>query len=299
MDLPQRIEELKEERNAVILAHNYQLPEVQEVADYTGDSLGLSIKASEAKAEVIVFCGVDFMAESAKILSPSKKVLLPEWGAKCPMAAMCTPEAIREKRREFSQASVVGYVNTSAACKAEMDYCCTSANAVKVVESVDADQIIFVPDMNLGQYVQRFTDKRIILWPGFCPTHQAITPQMVRLEKQRHPEAAFIAHPECRPEVIDMADFVGSTSQMIDFVAGTDRREVIVGTESDMIYRLKGEAPHIEYHPLPVAVCPTMKMITVESIRHSLESLTPSVELDEEVINRAKVPLSRMTEIGR
>jgi quinolinate synthase len=300
MDILKRIEDLKKERNAVILAHNYQIPEVQDVADHLGDSLGLSVTASRIEADVIVFCGVDFMAESAKILSPAKTVILLNGGAKCPMAAMCTPSMIRSMKEIHPEAKVVGYVNSSAECKAEMDLCCTSANAVKVVESIDAKEIIFVPDRNLGQYVQRFVpEKEIILWPGFCPTHQGITPDQVNAIKNEHPDAVFIAHPECRPEIIDMADFVGSTQGMVTYVRETEAKEIIVGTELDMTYRLRKEAPDRIFHHLPMAVCPTMKMISLDSIVSSMERMAPTIELDPDIIEKARIPLERMTAIGR
>ena len=300
MDILKRIEYLKNQRNAVILAHNYMIAEVQEAADYVGDSLGLSITASRVDADVIVFCGVDFMAESAKILSPGKTILHPEPGAKCPMAAMCTPNALLEMKRKYPEAKVVGYVNSSAECKAEMDLCCTSANAVKIVKSLEAEKIIFVPDCNLGLYVQRFVpDKEIILWPGFCPTHQGITPRQVEALKAEHPSALFMAHPECRPEIIDIADFVGSTNGMINFVAETDAEEIIVGTELDMVYPLSKKAPDKKFYWLSTAVCPTMKMITLESIIRSLENMQYEVELSTDTIERARIPLERMTKIGR
>ena len=300
MDIRERIEELKNETNAVILAHNYQVPEVQDVADHLGDSLGLSITASKVDADVIVFCGVDFMAESAKILSPDKTVILPESEAKCPMAAMCTPTMIIEMKERYPEAKVVGYVNSSADCKAEMDLCCTSANAVKVVKSIDSKQVIFVPDRNLGQYVQRFLpEKEIILWPGFCPTHQGITLDQVNAIKEKHPSAIFIVHPECRPEVIDMADFVGSTQGMVNFAKETDAMEIIVGTELDMAYRLRGAVPEKLFLHLPMAVCNTMKMITLDSIMLSLMTKAPTIELSQEIIAKARIPLEKMTQIGR
>ncbi|NYT11335.1 MAG: quinolinate synthase NadA [Methanomassiliicoccales archaeon] len=300
MDILKRIDELKNKRNAVILAHNYMIAEVQEAADYVGDSLGLSITASKVDADVIVFCGVDFMAESAKILSPDKTIIHPESGAKCPMAAMCTPDALLDMRKKYPEAKVVGYVNSSAECKAEMDLCCTSANAVKVVKSLEVEKVIFVPDCNLGHYVQRFVpDKEIILWPGFCPTHQGITPEQVKSLKAEHPSAIFMAHPECRPEIIDIADFVDSTNGMINFVSETDADEVIVGTELDMVYPLSKKAPNKKFYWLPNAICPTMKMITLDSIIRSLERMEYKVELPKETIERAKLPLERMTQIGR
>jgi len=296
----ERILELKKEKNAVILAHNYQRPEIQDLADFVGDSLGLSIQASKVEAEVIVFCGVDFMAESAKILNPQKIVVHPEPKARCPMAAMCELEGLIEIKRKYPSAKVVGYVNTTAACKTEMDVCCTSSNAVKVVSSLHDKEIIFVPDENLGRYVQRFVkDKNIILWPGFCPTHNAIKPDQIKRLKKAHPDAVVIVHPECRPEVIDLADAVKSTEGMIKFVKASDKREFIIGTEKELIYRLKKENPEKIFYSIPGAICPTMKMITLSSVAKALENLAPRVELDEETIRKAKIPLERMMEIGR
>lgn len=291
---------MKQDKNAVILAHNYQIPEVQEIADFVGDSLGLSIEASQTDADIIVFCGVDFMAESAKILSPEKTVLLPEAGAKCPMAAMCDPGSIMHMKEEYPDAAVVGYVNTSAESKAEMDYCCTSANAVKVVQSIDEDRVIFVPDNNLGRYVKRsVTDKEVILFPGFCPTHQSFTPAQISKLKEAHPGVEVLVHPESRPEVIEKADFVGSTSGIIRRVHESDAKEFIVGTEMGIISRLKRERPDKAYYELPSGICPPMKMIDLDSVVNSLEKVETVIELDLEIIERAGIPLERMTQIGR
>jgi quinolinate synthase len=298
--LAERIERLKRERNAIILAHNYSLPEVQDVADFVGDSLGLSIQASETDAEVIVFCGVDFMAESAKILSPSKKVILPEEGAKCAMAAMCTPRMIQEMKEKHPGAWVVGYVNSSAECKAEMDVCCTSANAVKVVRSVEVKEVIFVPDSNLGLYVQsQVPEKKVHLWPGFCPTHQAFTAEMVRRAKEEHPGAEVLVHPEARPEVIALADMVGSTEGILRRALSSDTKEFIIVTELGMVHRLEKEAPGKRFYEIPGSVCPTMKMVTLGSIVRSLEELGPEIHLDPGLIERARIPLERMVAIGR
>ncbi len=291
---------LREEKDAVILAHNYQRPEIQDLADFVGDSLGLSIQASKVKARVIVFCGVDFMAESAKILNPDRIVVHPEPKAKCPMAAMCDVEGLLDLRAKHPDARVVGYVNTTAACKAEMDVCCTSSNAVKVVQSLDTKKVIFVPDENLGMYVQRFVkDKEMILWPGFCPTHDAIGPERILKAKGEHPEALVVVHPECRPEVIDIADAVKSTEGMVRFIRSSERREFIIGTERELIHRLKKENPDKVFYSIPGAVCPTMKMITLSSVTKALESLSPTVEIDERTMARARAPLERMMEIGR
>lgn len=295
----ERIEELKRERNAVILAHNYQVPEIQDIADYVGDSLGLALQASKTDADVIVFCGVDFMAESAKILNPDKTVLHPEPMAKCPMAAMCTVEGIKMLKKDFPKADVVAYVNTSAECKAEADVCCTSSNAVKVIDSLESDIIIFIPDENLASCSQRDTDKDIIMWPGYCPTHDSITKEKVEALKKEHPDAVILAHPECPPEVIDIADFVCSTEGMISAAKSSDKTEFIVGTETDMIYRLSKEVPDKTFYPVKGAVCPTMKLITLENIISALENMSPEVVVDEEIAARAREPLRKMIEIGR
>lgn len=294
-----RIVELKKERNAVILAHNYQLPEVQDIADFLGDSLGLALAAANTTADVIVFCGVDFMAESAKILNPNKTVLHPETKAKCPMAAMCEPKGLRLLKKDFPRAEVVAYVNTSAECKAEADVCCTSSNAVKVVNSLDSDLVIFVPDENLASYAQRSTDKDIIPWPGYCPTHESITVEKLMKLKEEHPSAAIVVHPECRPDVIDIADAVHSTDGMLGYVQGSERTEFIIGTELDMTYRLSKENPEKRFYSVPGAICPTMKLITLENIITALESMSPEIALDPVLMERARKPLQRMMDIGR
>ncbi len=297
MSYQERIDTLKRELRAIILAHNYQPPEVQDIADHVGDSLGLSILASETNAEVIVFCGVDFMAESAKILNPETTVLIPEKGAKCPMAAMCTAEAIREMRKRYPEAVVVGYVNSTAESKAEMDVCCTSANAIPVVRAVEADQVIFVPDGNLGAYVAKHVDKEIILWDGFCPTHQSMTATDIASLQRHNPGAKVMAHPECTSEVLEMAEIIGSTEGMV--TALSDDGEYIVATERDMIHRLSKTAPGARFHEVRGSVCPPMKMTTLESIVRSLETMTWKVELSDDIIRRARIPLQRMIQMGR
>jgi len=300
MSLVTRVRELKKERNAVILAHNYQLPEVQDLADFVGDSLGLSIQATKTKADVIVFCGVDFMAESAKVLNPSKKVLLPELDAQCPMAAMLDVEGLLELKVKHPAAEVVGYVNSSAATKAEMDVCCTSSNAVKVVSSLRSQKIIFVPDENLGKWVQRTVkDKEMILWPGFCPTHNSVTPEQIQKEKDLHPAAQVVAHPECRPEVLDLADAVKSTEGMIKFVRESTAKEFIIVTERELLHRLRKEAYGKRFHAIPGMVCPSMKRISLSSVVASLEGMRHEIVLPEAIIRRARMPLERMMAIGR
>jgi len=300
MSLVDAIQQLKKDRNAVILAHNYQPPEIQDVADFVGDSLGLSVQASRTEADVIIFCGVDFMAESAKVLNPTKKVILPEPQAMCPMAAMCDAETLKEVKAKYPNVAVVAYVNTSAAVKAETDICCTSSNAIKVVGSLDAKRILFVPDCNLGRYVQRFfPDKELIVWPGYCPTHDSITPEDIRKLRSEHPHAVVLVHPECRPEVIDMADKVASTEGMIKFAQKSDAKEFIIATEGEMTYRLGKEVPGKKFYSIPCAVCPTMKMIDLQKVHDSLMNLEPCIELPQEIIDKARIPLERMMEIGR
>lgn len=298
-DLQRRVRELREERGAVVLAHNYQLGEVQEVADFLGDSLDLSKRAAETDAKVIVFCGVRFMAETAAILSPDKVVLLPEPAAGCPMADMIDAESLRAMKAKHPGAAVVCYVNTSAEVKAEADVCCTSANAAEVVSRFPADrEILFVPDRNLGRNVQLQTGReRMTLWPGFCNVHDRIRPEHVARRRAEHPAAAVIVHPECRPEVVELADAALSTSGMVRFAAETEARTVVVGTELGLIYRLAKENPDKTFVPLTEqAVCPTMKMTTLEGVVWALESLEPRVTVEEEVRRRAEVAVRRMTD---
>jgi quinolinate synthase len=300
MSLQEQILKVKEERDAVILAHNYQIPEVQDIADFVGDSLGLSMQAAKTHAKVIVFCGVDFMAESAKVLNPCKTVLLPELNAQCPMAAMLDVEGLLELKAKHTDAAVVGYVNTSAATKAEMDICCTSSNAVKVVLSLKERKAIFVPDENLGMWVQRSVrDKELILWPGFCPTHASITPEQIAQSKRLHPHAQVVAHPECRPEVLDLADAVRSTEGMIRFVSECEAKEFIIATEKELVHRLKKEAPGKAFHTIPGTVCPNMKRTNLNSILRALEEMRHEILLPEDIMRRAKVPLERMMKVGR
>ncbi|MHB0912803.1 MAG: quinolinate synthase NadA [Armatimonadota bacterium] len=293
-----RIEVYQAKRHAVILAHNYQLPEIQEVADFVGDSLELARKAAETEAETIVFCGVHFMAETAKILSPKKTVLIPDPKAGCPMADMITVERLREFKAKHPGLPVVAYVNTSAAVKAEVDICCTSANALKVVEAVDSDEILFVPDKCLADYVARHTKKRIIPYPGFCPTHHRILPEDILRQKAAHPEALVIAHPECSPAVIDLADHVASTSGMVRYVKESPAREFIIGTEQGIIHRLAKDSPEKKfYSPTEHTICPNMKKITLEKLAWSLEDNEHKIELDPATIEKARTSIERMIEI--
>lgn len=297
-ELIEKILQLKGQRNAVILAHNYQLGEVQDIADFVGDSLGLSQKAAETDAEVIVFCGVHFMAETASILCPDKVVLLPDIHAGCPMADMITAEKLRQRKKELPDAAVVCYVNSTAEVKAESDICCTSANAVKVVESLDAREILFVPDQYLGHYISTKTNKKMILWPGFCHTHIRIQPQHITNLRQEYPQAKVVVHPECRPEVIALADEVLSTGGLCRYASRSEVKEVIVGTEIGIIHRLRKENPSKKFIPASEqAVCPRMKLITLEGILWSLQEMTPEIKVPEAIRLRARVAVDKMLKV--
>jgi len=291
---------LREQRQAVILAHNYQIGEVQDIADLVGDSLELSQKAARTNARVIVFCGVHFMAETASILSPEKTVLLPAINAGCPMADMITADELRKKKREHPGVPVVCYVNSSAEVKAESDICCTSANALKVVESIPADEVIFVPDQYLGHYVSTKTRKKMLLWPGYCPTHVKILVEDIIKLKKQFPNAKVVVHPECTAEVIDLADEALSTSGILKFAQKTEAKEIIVGTEVGIIHRLKKENPEKTFIPASKkAVCPNMKRINLEKVLWSLQDMSSEVRVPEEIRSRAKRAVDRMLEIGR
>jgi len=296
--LIEEILRLKRERNAIILAHNYQMGEVQDIADLVGDSLELSQRAAQTDAEVIVFCGVHFMAETASILCPDKVVLLPDMNAGCPMANMVTADALRGKKKEHPGAVVVCYVNSSAEVKAESDVCCTSANAVKIVDKLPSGiEIIFVPDQYLGHYVSTKTEKQMILWPGYCPTHIRIKAQDIIRLREEHPQAKAVVHPECRLEVIALADEVLSTGGMCRFAGSTEAKEVIVATEIGIIHRLRKENPDKSFIPASEqAVCPRMKLITMERILWTLEEMTPEVKVPEEIRLRAKASVDKMLE---
>ncbi|MDP2796112.1 MAG: quinolinate synthase NadA [Methanoregula sp.] len=286
---------LKEERNAIILVHNYQLPEVQDIADLCGDSLELSRAAATMDGEVIVFCGVDFMAETAAILSPDKVVLLPAPDACCPMAQMISAEELRFAKARDPDAAVVCYVNTPAEVKAESDICCTSSNAVKVVNSVKQDRVIFVPDRNLGRYAARFTKKEVLPWEGFCIVHDQITPAHVAAARQAHPGAVLIVHPECRPEVIDLADRVASTSGIIHKVCTSLKQDFIIGTEVGVLHRLGKECPKKRCYPLSqAAVCRNMKKTDLAKVRDALQTLRPRITVPDEIADRARGAIERM-----
>jgi quinolinate synthase len=294
--LSEEIKRLKKERRAVILSHVYQRPEVQEIADFVGDSLGLAQQAAKTDAEVIVFCGVHFMAESAAILSPDKIVLLPEIKAGCPMADMVTVEALRERKKEIPGVIVVCYVNTSAAVKAESDVCCTSANAVKVVSSLPEDRpVLFIPDKNLGQYVARQTGRKIHLWEGYCNTHDRLFAEDVLAAREAHPEALVLVHPECHPEVIDLADAVASTTGMIRFARESSAREFIIGTETGILHQFRKQCPDKEFYlASDKLICPNMKATTLEKVHRALVTLEPRVTVPPEIREKALRSLERM-----
>jgi quinolinate synthase len=298
-ELINRIANYKAQRRAVILAHNYQAPEVQDIADFTGDSLERWRKAAETDAETIIFCGVTFMAETAKILSPDKTVILPEREAGCPMADMITPEELRQKKAEFPGVPVVCYVNSSAAVKAESDICCTSANAVKVVQSLPGNEIIFIPDKYLGTWAANQTSKKVHLWPGFCPTHARIRPEDIVEMRRKHPAAKVVVHPECRPEATALADAVLSTSGIIRYAARPDVRQLIVGTETGVLHRMRRDNPGKEFFPVNErAICPNMKLTTLEKVLWSLEDMKPEIELPEGIRLKALKAVTRMLEIA-
>jgi quinolinate synthase len=301
MTLSDKILELKKEKNAVILAHNYQRSDVQDIADYVGDSIELCRKAMEEKdAKIIVFCAVDFMAESAAILNPDKKVLLPTLGARCPMAQMLTVDEIKRSKVHYPTAPVVLYVNTLAVSKANCDICCTSANAVEVIESLDADTVLFGPDRNLAEYVQRKTGKTVIPIPewGFCPTHLLFQPEDVQILKARHPDAKVMVHPECTFEMQRAADFVGSTSQMCRYAKESKDKTFIVGTEEGILHRLRKENPQKKFTlAYEEAVCPNMKLNTLDRLYTSLKEEKCSISVPKPVAKQARKALERMFQI--
>ncbi|MDY0087066.1 MAG: quinolinate synthase NadA [Coriobacteriia bacterium] len=294
------IRELAAERDAVILAHNYQRAEIQDVADFVGDSLGLSREAAATDASVIVFAGVHFMAETAKILSPDKTVLMPEVRAGCPMADMLTAEQLAAWRTDHPGAPVVTYVNSSAEVKALSDICCTSANAVEVVRSLGAETVLFGPDRNLAAWVaQQLPETEVIAWDGWCPTHDEVTAEEVRDVMGEHPSAKVIAHPECQPWVTALADEVLSTSQMIRYAAQTDVDELIVITEEGLLHALSKVAPGKRFYNLtPKMICPNMKATTIEKVRDSLAKMQTAIEVDPDIAHRALTAVERMVAVG-
>lgn len=291
---------LAEERDALILAHNYQRDEIQEMAHITGDSLALSMEAAQTDRSVIVFCGVHFMAESAAILAPDKTVLLPRLDAGCPMADMITADGLREMKSRYPGVPVVTYVNSSAAVKAESDICCTSANAVKVVASLEEPEVILAPDRNLGRYIADQVDKTCHFWDGYCPTHERFTVEDVRAAQADYPEALFMAHPECPPEVLAIADHICSTSGMYTFAKANPAQQFIVGTEAGILYRLRKENPEKTFVlPTTRLICPNMKLTSIEDVLQSLQTMSPRVTVPEAVRIPAKLALDRMLAVPR
>ncbi len=297
--LVNKILELKKKRNAVILAHNYQTPEIQDIADFVGDSLGLSVQAAGTQADVIVFCGVYFMAETAAILSPHKTVLLPDKHAGCPMADMITAEQLTQFKGEHPDALVVCYVNSTAEVKALSDYCCTSSNAVKLVSNLPADrEIIFVPDQHLGAFVQERSGRKMILWPGFCPTHVRMSAEQINDARSAHPGAVVLAHPECGPAVRAVADQLLSTSQMIAFAGKSPANQFIIATEEGLLHSLRKKYPYKEFYPVSdKAICPNMKKITLEKLLWSLEDMQTVIAVPPGIAQKARRALDRMLEV--
>ena len=293
------INELKKIKNAVIVAHNYQVDEVQEIADVVGDSLALSQYCASSTADVIVFCGVHFMAESAKILSPGKTVLLPESGAGCPMADMVTEEELSIKKKQHPDAAVVCYINSSAAVKALSDICCTSSNAIEIVRSIKERDILFVPDQNLGRYTAKMVpEKNVILWDGFCVTHHRVKKEDALKVKELHPDAMLLVHPECREDVLSVADFIGSTKQIIDFASKSSHNKFIIGTEMGVLYKLKKENPEKEFYLMTQGlICPNMKKTTLKSVFDSLNEMKSEISLDEGIRLKAFAALDRMLSV--
>lgn len=298
-NLSDEILRLKKERNAIILAHNYQVPEVQDVADIVGDSYSLSQHAAETDSDVIVFCGVNFMAESAKILSPDKTVLLPVKNAGCPMADMVTAPRLREMKDRYPDAAVVCYVNSSAEVKAESDICCTSSNALKVIESLEHKQVIFVPDENLGSYIaSKVKDKEIILWKGFCITHKSVKVDEVKKIKRMYPNAQILMHPECEPEVQKLADFLGSTSEIIRYAGEIPEKDVIIGTEEGVLHLLKKQNPDKNFYLLSTGlICTNMKKTRLEDVHNALLNMQHEIHVDEAIRLKALKSLERMLKI--
>lgn len=297
--LVEEIARLKVEKRAIILAHNYQPGEIQDIADFVGDSLELSRKAAAVEQEIIVFCGVHFMAETAKILAPGKKVLLPDLKARCPMADMVSGDDLRWMKKQHPGKKVVAYVNTTAEVKAETDVCCTSANAVKVVSNLSDEEIIFVPDRNLAAYVSQKTGKQLHYWDGYCPIHEDIRARHIKKMKERHPEAEVWAHPECRPEVLQLTDLILSTGQMIREAPKSEAREVIVATEVGILHRLRKENPAIKFYPArEKAVCKNMKRINLKKVYKTLLLEKPEVVVDPTLARRAREAINQMVRFG-
>jgi len=289
----------KEKREAIILAHVYQPGEIQDIADFTGDSLFLSQQAAKTQAKVIVFCGVQFMAETASILSPEKIILLPEIKAGCPLADMAPIEKVKKKLKELPKVAIISYVNSSAVVKSLSDYCCTSANAVQIVQTIPAEKdILFIPDKNLADFTARKAKRNIIPWQGYCPVHNILTKEDVVKVKKLHPQALLLVHPECRPEVCNLADYIGSTRGMIEFASNNPAKEYIIGTELGIFHPLKKNNPNKQFFPASEKmICKDMKLITLEKVLHSLKKLEPRIIVPENIRKKSLKALNRMIEI--
>lgn len=298
-EMIQEIERLKKQRDAVIVAHSYQIGEIQDIADIVGDSFALARHCSQSPKSEIVFCGVHFMAESAKIMSPEKTVLLPEINAGCPMADTITAEALKERKAELPGVPVVCYINTSAEVKAECDLCCTSSNAVEVIRSMPQKGILFVPDQNLGAWVQaQVPEKNLILWGGYCITHHRIRKDEVLKMKSLHPDALLLVHPECKPEIVELADFVGSTKQLIEFAASSKAQKFIIGTEMGVLHKMKKDSPDKTFWLMsPGLVCPNMKKTSLRSVYEALRDGKYEINVDEDIRIKAKTCLDRMLQV--
>ncbi len=306
MDYKDKILQLKKEKNAIILAHFYQVPEIQDIADYIGDSLGLAQKASEVNADMIVFAGVHFMAETAKMLNPNIPVILPDLEAGCSLADSCPIDEFKEFKKKYPDHLVISYINTTAAIKTETDIVCTSGNAVQIVESLPKDQkIIFAPDKNLGGYINRVTGRNMVLWNGTCEVHDILSTEAIIKMKEQNPDAKLIAHPECNAPVLELADFIGSTTAMLKFTQSDDSKKYIVATESGIIHQMQKNSPHKEFLIVPSDEtcscndCPYMKLNTMEKLYLALLNEKPSISLEAEIIEKARKPIQRMLDISK
>jgi len=296
--MKERILELKQEKKAAVLAHNYVIPDIQDVADIVADSLVLARKGGEVTEDILLICGVDFMAESVKILNPQKTVIHINPGSQCPMAHMAEADDFLDFKKLHPGVPSVAYVNTTAELKTHVDYCCTSANAVQIVRSIDSDKVIFLPDINLGNYVQsQVPEKELLLWPGHCYVHSQVKKEDVLKLKEEHPEAEVLVHPECKWEVVELADKVGSTEGMVKYAQASNTKEFIITTEEGLVYRMQKLIPDKVFYRLPNMVCSNMKKMTLEDLLTALETLSPEVELSHDVIEKAKIPLERMVSI--
>lgn len=300
IDMISEINKLRREKNAVIVAHNYQIDEVQDLADVVGDSFRLSQYCASSDYQTVVFCGVHFMAESAKILSPEKTILLPEIDAGCPMADMVTAEALREEKKKYPNAATVCYINSSAAVKAECDICCTSSNALRVIRSLPQKEILFVPDQNLGHYIaQQVPEKIIHLWRGFCVTHHRYKASDAEAARRLHPDALLLVHPECRPEVVQMADFTGSTAEIIAYVQKSTHQKFLIGTEMGVLHKMAGENPDKVFYMLSQGfLCPNMKKTSVSSVYQALKQMRYEITVDRKVAEGARKALEAMLRVG-